>query len=351
MNFEMTDDRRMLSDSLTRFLSKQYGIEHRNKVAYAAPFHDPAKWDEMVELGILYALVREDQGGMGGGGFDIACVFEALGQHLCPEPVLANLMALRLLAAAGADLEPVLTGQTRYGVAIGETDAPYDLQDIRCEAKEGRLTGRKSVVYGGYDAERFLVAAKHNGELALFDLAARDAEIAGYGMIDGGNAAEVICDNSPATLLLDRAETAFEAALDAGRLALCAEAIGAMDTAFAACVDYLKTRKQFGKPIASFQALQHRMIDLQIEIEQARSITIRAADALDTPAAPRAIAMAKNLIGRAARLVAEETIQLQGGIGVTWEYPGAHYAKRLVMIDHQLGDTDYHLERVIALAS
>jgi len=351
MNFDMTDDRRMLSDSLTRFLSEQYGIEHRNKVAYSAPFHDPAKWEAMVELGLLYALAPEDQGGMGGTGFDILCAFEPLGQALCPEPMLASLMALRLMTAAGADIDPLLTGETRYGVGIGEIDAPYELQDIQTEAKSGKLTGRKSVVYSGADAERFLIAARHEGKLALYDLAASDAQIMGYGMIDGGSAAEVLLEDSPATLLLKDAEPALEAALDAGRLALCAEAVGAMDTLYAACVDYLKTRRQFGKPIASFQALQHRMIDLQIEIEQARSITIRAADALDTAAGPRAIAMAKNLVGRAARLVAEETIQMQGGIGVTWEYPSAHYAKRLVMIDHQLGDTDYHLERVIALGT
>ncbi len=351
MDFEPTEDRRMLSDSLNRYLADRYGIEHRNRVAYTAPFHDPDKWAELVELGVIYALVPEDLGGFGGAGFDIVTVFEALGRALCPEPVLPQLLAARLLMAAAADLEPLLGG-IRYAVGIGEIDAPYDAGDIATEAQQAKegwtLGGRKSVIYGGGVAERMLIAARHGGGIGLFETEAGRANVTAYGMIDGGGAAELFLDDTPATLLLEDAADALLDALDAGALALCAEAVGAMDVTKDAILDYLKTRKQFGTPIGKFQALQHRMVDLVTEIEQARSITILAAAKMGTPDQSRTVSMAKNLIGRTAKLVAEEAIQLQGGIAMTWDYASSHYSKRLVMIDHQLGDTDHHLHRVMA---
>lgn len=342
MNFEQSDDRRMLSETLRRYLADGYDIAHRNAVAYDAPFHDPAKWAELTELGLFYALVHEDHGGMGGHGFDIATVFEELGRALCPEPVLGQLMAASLLTDADA-----LMAGTRYAVAIGEIDAPFDLQDITTSAVNGRLTGRKSVVYGAPSAEILLVAARQNGKIALFEMPAENAEISGYGMIDGGPAGEVFFDDTPATLLMEDAENAVQNAMDRGALALCAEALGAMEVVQDTLVDYLTTRKQFGQPLGTFQALQHRAIDVAIEIEQARSIVILAASSDGTDAFPKRAAQAKHLVGKVARLVAEEAIQMHGGIGITWEYPLSHYAKRLVMIDHQLGDTDWHLERLM----
>ncbi|WP_375551628.1 acyl-CoA dehydrogenase family protein [Rhodophyticola porphyridii] len=352
MDLEVSEDRRMLADSLGRYLSDHYGIEHRNAVAYDAPFHDAQKWRDLAELGVLYALAPEDRGGFGGAGFDVVTVFEQLGRALCPEPVLPQLLATRLLMASGADLEPLLSGATRYAVAIGEIDAPYAVEDITTEATDSgggwRLTGRKSVVYGAEAADRILIAARHAGGIGLFEIAPGNADITAYGMIDGGGAGEMFLDKSEAILVAGDAGAMLQDALDWGALALAAEAVGAMDAANAMLIDYLKTRKQFGRPIGGFQALQHRAVDLGIEIEQARSITILAASRMGTQAQSRSVSMAKNLIGRAARLVAEESIQMQGGIAMTWEYPASHYAKRLVMIDHQLGDTEFHLERVMA---
>jgi alkylation response protein AidB-like acyl-CoA dehydrogenase len=352
MDFDLTDDHRMLRDSLTRYLAEQYPIEHRNRVAYDAPYHDPAKWADLAELGVLYALVPEDQGGFGGTGFDIALVFEALGTALCPEPILPALMAAQLLAAAGRDLEPLISGVTRYALAATEIEAPFDLYDSTTQAMRTgdtwQLSGRKSVVYGGGVADLLLVAAWAEGNIGLFEVSASEARITPYAMIDGGGAAEVFLDNTPATLVLANAKSALEDALDAGRLALCAEAIGAMTWCNATLLDYLKTRTQFGRTIGSFQVLQHRMVDLMIELEQARSITILAASRMGSSDQSRTLSMAKNLIGRTVKLVAEETIQMHGGIAMTWEYPASHYAKRLTMIDHQLGDTDDHLARVAA---
>jgi len=352
MDFTISDDRRMLADTVQRFLSEQYPIEHRNAVAYAAPWHDPDKWDGLVELGVLFAMVPEDAGGMGGSGFDTAVVFEELGRALCPEPALPALMAASLLQAAGSDLDPLLGGQ-RYAVALGELDAPYDLTAITTQGVQDgpawRLTGRKSVVYGAPSADRLLVAAVAGGTLGLFEVAADDAEVTGYGMIDGGPASEVFLEGTPATCLIADAQKAIGDALDHGALALSAEALGAMQTANAMLVDYLKTRQQFGKPIGAFQALQHRAVDLAIEIEQARSAVILAASAIGTADQSRRVSQCKHLVGRIARQVAEEVIQMHGGIAMTWEYPASHYAKRLVMIDHQLGDTDWHLERLMEM--
>ncbi len=353
MNFEQSDDRRMLSETLRRYLAEAYPAAHRNAVAYETPFHDPARWAEMAELGAFYALAPEAQGGMGGHGFDIVTLFEELGRALCPEPVLGQLLAAALLGAAEEELEPLLTGEIRYALAIGETDAPYDPTDTLASATETggewRISGRKSVVYGAPSAQVLLAVARHSsGATALFAVSADDADIHGYAMIDGGPAGEVVFDASPARLILADAGAALAEALDLGALALAAEALGAMEVVQATLVDYLRTRKQFGQPIGAFQALQHRAIDLAIEIEQARSIVIFAASAHGTDAFAKRVAQAKYLVGKIARLVSEEAIQMHGGIGITWEYPLAHYAKRLVMIDHQLGDTDHHLGRLIA---
>ncbi|MCP4208689.1 MAG: acyl-CoA dehydrogenase [Shimia sp.] len=351
MDFNLTEDRQMLADTLGRFLSEQYPVEHRIKVAYEAPYHDPALWDQLVELGALYALAPEEAGGMGGSGFDVSVVFEALGKALCPEPVLGALMASRILAAAGADQEGLLTGASKYAVAITEIDAPYELDQIATVAMakgdEFALSGRKSTVYGGQAADAILVAAKYGDGLGVFAVNASDANVTGYGMMDGGGAAEVLLDDTPATLILAEAEAALEDAVNAGIVALCAEAVGAMDVAHATTVDYLKQRKQFGVPIGKFQVLQHRAVDMLTAIEQARSITIKAAAELGGEDASRYSSMAKNMIGRAARLVAEESIQMHGGIAMTWEYAVSHYAKRLIMLDAQLGDTDYHLSQVM----
>jgi len=348
MDFNLTQDRRMLSDTLTRYLAEQYKIEHRNSVAYEAPFCDPPKWKEMAELGVFSALVSETDGGLGGTGADITVVFEALGTALNCEPALPLLMASRVLSAAGKDQTDLLEGTVHYAVAIAEPDAPYNLLDITVTANDDhRLSGRKTSVYGGNIADQFLVAAKAGDLLNVYQVQASDAEIIPYGLIDGGGAAEVLLDNTKAELLIKNAQSTLQDALDAGIVALCSEAVGMMAVTYQITVDYLKNRKQFGRSIGSFQVLQHRAVDMLTEIEQSRSITIKAASELGGPNASRFASMAKNMIGRSGRLVAEEAIQMHGGIAMTWEYVISHYVKRLIMIDHQLGDTDFHLCQIM----
>ena len=373
MNFEHTEDRRMLADTLGRFVKEQYDFESRDAIARSADGCSPELWRQFADLGVIGALFDEAHGGFGGAGFDISVVFEALGQGLVVEPFLGALMAGEALAAVGSDaqrnlLTDVIGGTQIIAFAHGEPESRYELPLVQTTARRNGegwvLDGAKAVVHQAETADVFVVSARTAGAsddeagISLFVVPcnASGLTLRGYPLIDGGRAAELTLKGVelPADALLGaegEGLAVIERATGRGILALCAEAIGAMDAAKAATLEYLQTRKQFGVVIGSFQALQHRMADLLIEIEQARSSVINAAAALDADrrTRERALSAAKMTIGRVGVLVAEECIQLHGGIGMTWELPLAHYAKRLVMIDHLLGDEDHHLERYIAL--
>ena len=368
MNFEHTEDRRMLSDMLRRFVAEQYDFATRERHARMAQGYNPEFWRRYAELGAIGALFAEEHGGLGGAGFDISLVFEAL------EPCLDALMVGSAIARAGSPaqreaLDGLIAGGITAALAAAEPTSGYALNDVRTRAERSGdgwvLNGAKAVVTGGEHADLFLVSARTAGAdddesgISLFLVSAGTPGVTarGYDLIDGGRAAELAFENVAlgADSLLGEAgagHALLEHATGRGILALCAEAVGAMDCARDATLEYLRTRRQFGVPIGSFQALQHRMADVLLEIEQARSAVINAAAALDHPdraTRERALSAAKYTIGRIGTLVAEESIQLHGGIGMTWELPLAHYAKRLVMIDHQLGDEDHHLRRYIAL--
>lgn len=374
MNFEHTEERRMLADSLNRFIAEQYGTETRNRTAATEQGYSTEMWEKFAELGVIGALLREEDGGFGGGGFDIAVVFEALGRGLVLEPVLGSaVLAAEAISFAGnaeqkAVLEEIAAGATIATFAHDEPNTHYELARVQTTARrEGDawvLDGVKAVVQAAEQANVFVVSARTSGEvgsedgisLFLVPQGAPGVSIRGTPTMDGGRVADVTFANvqlSDAALLGEEGKgyATLERAVGRGILALCAEAVGAMEAAKEATLDYLRTRKQFGVPIGSFQALQHRMADLLLEIEQARSTVINAAAALDADriTRERALSAAKMSIGRIGTLVAEECIQLHGGIGMTWELPMAHFAKRLVLIDHQLGDEDHHLERYIAL--
>lgn len=374
MNFEHTEDRRMLADMLRRFVAEQYDFATRERHAKMAQGYNPEFWRRYAELGAIGALFAEEYGGLGGAGFDISVVFEALGRGLVLEPFLDALMVGSAIARAGNPaqreaLDGLIAGGITAALAAAEPDGGYALNAVRTRAERRGdgwvLNGAKAVVAGGEHADLLLVSARTAGAeddeagISLFLVSAGTAGVTarGYELIDGGRAAELTFENVAlgADSLLGEAGAGLallEHATGRGILALCAEAVGAMDCARDATLEYLRTRRQFGVPIGSFQALQHRMADVLLEIEQARSAVINAAAALEHPdraTRERALSAAKYTIGRIGTLVAEESIQLHGGIGMTWELPLAHYAKRLVMIDHQLGDEDHHLRRYIAL--
>jgi alkylation response protein AidB-like acyl-CoA dehydrogenase len=373
MNFQHTDDRRMLADSLKRFVAEQYGFETRDRIARSPAGFSAELWRRFAELGVIGALFSEQDGGYAGGGFDIAVVFEALGRGLVVEPFLGTVLAGSAIAHAGgaaqrALLAAIIDGSRIAAFAHGEPGAHHAPSHVQTRARRvdggWLLDGHKAVVLQAEQADVFVVSARSAGAvddeagLSLFVVPAGTPGLSlrGYPNIDGGRAAELTLAGVALAedALLGTEGTAgasLEHSLGKGVLALCAEALGAMDAAKEATLEYLRTRRQFGVPIGSFQALQHRMADLLVEIEQARSAVINAAAALDAERVTRerALSAAKFTIGRVGTLVAEQCVQLHGGIGMTWELPLAHHAKRLVMIDHQLGDEDHHLARYIAL--
>ncbi|WP_191575404.1 acyl-CoA dehydrogenase family protein [Achromobacter insolitus] len=374
MNFEHTEDRRMLSDMLRRFVAEQYDFATRMRHAESPQGYSAEFWQRYAELGAIGALFTEADGGLGGAGFDISIVFEALGRGMVVEPFLDAVMVGSAIASKGTPeqreaLEGLIAGSLTAALAQAEPQSGYDLNQVQTRAQRSAdgwvLNGAKAVVYAGEHADLFLVSARTSGadddeagiSLFLVTKATPGLSLRGYGLIDGGRAAELVLDHvqlGPGALLgeADAGYPLLERAVGRGILALCAEAVGAMECARDATLEYLRTRRQFGAPLGSFQALQHRMADVLLEIEQARSAVINAAAAVDHPdrvTRERALSAAKVTIGRIGTLVAEECIQLHGGIGMTWELPLAHYAKRLIMIDHQLGDEDHHLRRYIAL--
>jgi alkylation response protein AidB-like acyl-CoA dehydrogenase len=369
MDFEHGPDRQMLVDMFGRFLSERYGFDERQRIAGSADGFSRPLWRQMADLGILAALFEDKDGGLGGDPFDIFVLFEAAGAALMVEPLLGTLLAGRALAAAGGRqdlLADLIAGTTIAAFAHYEPQGRYDPRDIATRARRDgdgwRLSGTKAVVPHAGTADLFILSAgtaEGDGDaLSLFAVsrATPGLSVRDYPMVDGGRGGEILLDDMllPGDALLGAEGTALpivETVLAAGLLALSSEAVGVMEILKRDTLDYLKTRTQFGAPIGKFQVLQHRMATLLIEIEQARSAVINAAAALggDPRTRDRAGSAAKYTVGRAGTLVAEEAIQMHGGIGMTWEMPLAHYAKRAIMIDHQLGDEDHHLARYIAL--
>lgn len=355
MNFEPTEERRMIADSLRRYLADTYGTEIRNGILASEQGWSAEVWTGLAELGVIGALFPEDQGGFGGAGFDIATVFEELGRAGVVEPVLETAVLGGRLVDDPDVVEGVIGGSVQLAFAHGEPGSRYDLDRIATRAADGKLTGRKSVVGNAEAADWLIVSAQEGEGLSLWRVAPGDVLIRGYAMNGGGRAAEVVLEDAPGARIGEAGDALqrIEAAVAAAHVALAAEALGAMQKAVELTTGYLEQRKQFGKPIGTFQALQHRLAEMLIELEQARSMVILAAAHLDDapPERDRHLAAARNLIGRVARLIAEESIQMHGGIAMTQEYELAHIAKRLVMTDHRWGDTDHHLERFIELSA
>ncbi|SDD87869.1 acyl-CoA dehydrogenase family protein [Kordiimonas lacus] len=359
MDFNLSDDHRMLKDMVSRFVREQCDFESRLKLISSEKGHDEAVWAQMAELGLVAAVLPERVGGLGGSGLDIMVVAEELGRKIVVEPFLATaVLGAGLLAEEGAEgrgpalLDDVIGGGHKLALAHYEPGARYNAAKVDATIAGGKLSGSKSLVINGGDADTLVVSAKDGDKLVLA-LVAKDAEgvaIKAFKTHDGFGAAEVTFTDvavaaDDVLLSGDAAEAALGRALARATLALCAESLGAMENARDATLEYLRTRTQFGVPIGKFQVLQHRLVDVCLEIEQVRSIVLLAASKLDAGDRDKHLSAAKALVGRVGRMVAEEAVQMHGGIGVTWELELAHVAKRLVMIDHYFGDTDYHLKR------
>ncbi len=371
MNFDLTDERQMLQDGLRRYLRETVTPGMLAEATESPTGQSETLWSGLAEMGVIGALFTEDQGGFGGAGFDLALVFEELGRAGVFEPLLEmGALSGGLLAELGrGDLvEGIVEGGTRVAFAHGEPAARYTLSHVETTATQTgqgwSLRGRKSVVVALPSATHVLVSARTSGEprdsegISLFLLPAEGLDFRAYPLNGGGRAGELTLDDVtvPQDALVGPESGAWDALERANARAVAAvsaEALGLMESIRALTTEYLRTRTQFGRPIGKFQALQHRMADMLIEIEQARSAVINLAGHLeaDRITRERHVSATKNLIGRVSRLVVEESIQMHGGIGMTEEYALAHLAKRLTMVDHRFGDADFHLERFIRLAA
>ena len=377
MDFTFKEEQLQFADALRRWIDKDYGFDVRKRIVHSASGVSDAAWHTLTELGMLALPVPEAQGGFDGTAVDMLVVMQELGRGLVVEPYFATVWGARFLALAGNQhrlLEDVAKGELKLACALGEKQSRHDLADIKTIAGvngEGyRIDGTKTVVIHGGQADALIVSARSAGAqrdangISLFVVPADTpgVTVRDYRTIDGLRAATVQFSHVavPASALLGKLGGGCEmldAAADYGTTLLCAEALGAMDALFSATLDYMKTRKQFGTPIGSFQAVQHRMADMYIHLEQARSMAMLAAANVSNVAnvadggveeRRRVVSAAKVRIGHAAKFIGQQAIQLHGGMGVTDELPAAHHFKRLTTIELTLGDADHHLERFIA---
>ncbi|MGH1467147.1 MAG: acyl-CoA dehydrogenase family protein [Cognatishimia sp.] len=375
MNFELTDERQMLQDGLRRLLQGSYTPALRAEIVQSKTGFSSDVWNSLAEMGVIGALFTENDGGFAGAGFDLALVFEEIGRVGAVDPLIDTaILGGGLIAALGNDeqkqlIDDIIGGVVQVALAHTEPASRYDISRVETSAARAGdnfvLTGRKAVVVNALAADHLVVSARTAGKAAdrdgislfLVPAGTDGVSLRSYPLVGGGQAAEITLDNvtvDPAALIGPKggAYDAIATANARAVVAISAEALGLMEAIKTLTVDYLKTRKQFGRPIGKFQALQHRMSDVAVEIEQARSAVINLAGHVDGPIDIRDkhVSAAKNLIGNSAKLVAEESIQMHGGIGMTEEYELGHLAKRLIMVDHRFGDATYHLERFIELA-
>ena len=370
MDFDFSDDQEMLRDTVRKWVEKDYTFERRRTIVKAGGFSKEA-WAGLADLGLLGLYVPEAQGGMGLGPIDAMVVMEELGRGIVMEPFAAvSLVAASLLTAGHAPsaalwLQGIAEGKEIVVLAHQERRARYRLAHVETTAKNvggtWQLSGLKSVVPAGAHAGAFIVPARVSGAvddaagIALFLVSKGQKGVAvrGYPTQDGACAAELTLTDADAIELLPAgpAFAALEHAIDIGIAALCAEAVGAMDKLVAVTVEYMNTRKQFGVAIASFQALKHRVADVKMQLELARSMSYFASLKLNEPAPARryALAQAKLQLGQSMRFVGQQCIQLHGGIGVTDEYLASHYFKRLTVMEMTYGDSMHQLGEVSAL--
>ena len=353
----------MLSDTLDKFIKAETKVGAQTPSTQTRGY-DADLWAKMAALGVLGALFTEEQGGFGGHGFDAMVVCQALGQGCVRTPIIESTVIGGTIAAAimsPDQLAKVIDGTAIPILAHLEPDGGLEIVDVHCEATETggqwSLSGTKSVVvFAGSATSLYVTAKLPDDRLGLFavDTMSPSLDQHSYATVDGAQAADLTFHETPAVLISTDAMSIVRRALYAGMAAQCAEAVGLITQAVSMTGEYLKTRKQFGVELAKFQALQHRFTDMMISLESAISAAIIAANALeaaqqDDAEAIRRLHGAKYSICQCSMHIGEEAVQMHGGIGVTWEYDLSHYHKRLVGLESELGDEDFHLSQFIAL--
>jgi alkylation response protein AidB-like acyl-CoA dehydrogenase len=367
MDFSLTDEQRMLLDTTERLIAKDYTFEHRREIRESAAGYSRAIWQQFAALGLLALNIPEDEGGLGAGAVSTMLVSNAIGGGLVLEPFLSSAVVATYAIAQLASpdqrsmwLPKLAAGELIAVLAHDEISSRFDFLDIETRAVASNdgwcLSGRKAVVYHAPAAGLLLISARvdtpKGRELGLFAVPATNSGITltPCATVDSQRAADIALNQVqiPATARIGGdIGPKLSAVLDYGLAALCGEAVGALDKLLAATIDYTRTRVQFGVPIARFQALQHRMADMLLHVEQARSMSYLAASSCvaENPAQRRAaMSAAKVIIGQAARFVGQQAIQLHGGMGMTDELSVSHYFKRLLAIELRFGSTDAHLD-------
>lgn len=369
MDFRLSEEQQQFSESLQRWIERDYSFEERKEIIYSEAGVSNRGFSALGDLGAIALAIPENAGGLGGSSEDLMIVMQELGRGLVVEPYFATILACDFLRRGGRTevLEQAASGTLKLACALNEKDAGHELFNITTSArKEGDayvINGAKCAVIHGAQAGGWVVSTRTGGGardengITLFYLPAGldGCKVVDYRTFDGLRAANMEFSNLrlPATAMIGeegRGWEILEAATDFGVTMLCAEAVGAMEAANAQTLEYLKTRKQFGVPIGTFQVLQHRMADMFIHAEQAKSLTVLAAVKVNT-APPeerrKLVSAAKVRVGKALQFVGQQAIQMHGGMGMTNEMPISHYFKRLTAIEMTLGNTDFHRSRFI----
>ncbi len=376
MNFEFSDEQRQLHEAVERYLGEQYGFDRYQKIKRSAAGWDREIWRGLADLGVLAITVPAAQGGLGFGPLETLAMMGDCGRSLLLEPLLSSAVIATAVLRAFADEAPggellaaLATGEKIAALAHFESDSRFETRWVTTRARRAgagfRLDGHKGVVMHAGAADVLLVTARTAGEAGdaqgvsvfLVPRAAPGLVLDEYPIVDGQRAADVYLQGVevPLASRLGRegeALAAVEAALDIGLAALCADAVGVMQALVDATVEYVRVRQQFGQPIGRFQALQHRIADMLIHLEQARSMSYLAAlrcTAEDVGERRRALSAAKAVIGQSARFVGQQSVQLHGGMGMTEELKVSHWFKRLTAAQLMFGDSDTHLQRFAAL--
>lgn len=369
MNFNLSSEQQMLVDSIDKFIAEHYELEQRQKFTRLKGGFDPSNWQKMAELGWLGLPFSEADGGFGGSLIDTMLLMEAFGRGLIVEPYLANVvLGGHLLAHFGTAaqkrsiLPSIMDGSAQVALAYAEEQSHFDLFDVAtCARSENRglvISGQKSMVQNGSTAACIIASVRTSGSqydqdgisLVILDAKAEGLNVTGFPTVDGLQAAEITFDEVRvrADQIIGKLGAGYkplQSAIMHGTLAVCAEAVGAMEMLYKDTVNYIQEREQFDNPLAQFQVLRHRMVDMFMEYEQAKSLLLRATLEVEQQgmAADRIVHALKHLVGKTGIMIGENAVQTHGGMGMTEELRVGHYFKRLLVIDAQFGNADHHL--------
>ena len=375
MHFELTEEQTLLENMVTAFVRDDYNWETREKIVKTEEGWKPENWSKFAELGLLSVPFSEDHGGLGGTAVDSMVVMEQFGKGLVVEPFMPSILLSGNLISKLANesqaneiIPKIIEGESRYVFAYAEPQSRFDLSDVKTSAtKDGdeyTLNGFKSVVFGASMATHIIFAARTSGDqrsedgitLFLADIKSNGITLQTYPTIDEYRASEVVIENLKISsdMVLGEVHKAYpvvEEVIDLATIAACSEAVGVLQVLKDSTIDYCKQRKQFGQPISKNQAIQHKLVDMMIEYEQAKSILYAAvtADLSNADERKKAVSGAKARIGQSIKFVGESAIQLHGGMGMVDEYMISHYFKRATMLGVLYGNVDFHMKRFVGL--